>query len=168
MNKSHSGSLVHTPGVPEPLQDQPELDLYDDLTVFTDLSPEQRKQQIAQQLAQAEAAPPKLNSSNNHHSSMSDSGFEVVEMSKTRPLIRKPAAKPEVQPPSDGICFSCGVANTPGDLFCESCGAFLEDPQPAPLPGGNMTGASTNCSDCGVAVGAGEVFCPSCGSVMDS
>jgi hypothetical protein len=164
MNKSHSGSLVHPPVVPEPPQDQPELDLYDDLSVFTDLSPEQRRQQ-AVQLAQTESAPPTLTSCKGDDFSISDSGFEVVEMSKTRPLIRRPATKPEIPPPADGTCFSCGAANTPGDLFCESCGAFIEDTLPSPV---SLAGTGMKCSDCGAEVGADEVFCPSCGSVMDT
>ena len=164
MNKSHSGSLVHQPVVPEPPQDQPELDLYDDLSVFTDLSPEQRQQQAAQRLAEAESAAP-LNQGTSHDGALSDSGFEVVEMSKTRPLVRRPASKPAKQPPADGTCFSCGAANTPGDLFCESCGAFLEDTQLSPP---SLPGPGLKCSDCGAEVGADEVFCPSCGSVMDT
>ena len=161
MNKTNSGSLRRPSGLLEPVVAAPEMDLYQDLTVFSDLSPEQRRQDSEKVLASAMsfAASSSLAMENDSASANpdDDSGFEVLEMSHTRPLVQRPAARPipPVQP--DVACRSCGVSNPVGEIFCESCGAFVDE-DPAPQ--------QAKCPDCDDASAAGDIFCPSCGSVL--
>lgn len=56
-------------------------------------------------------------------------------------------------------CLACGEASGADDLFCMSCGSFLN---------GVASNSPSNpiCADCGQGITIDEIFCPWCGSVL--
>ncbi|HMG35016.1 MAG TPA: zinc ribbon domain-containing protein [Blastocatellia bacterium] len=192
MTNAHSGELRSESAYADAFDGLPELDLFEELNVYSGLTPEERERRDRLAYASASSkqpAPDKAQVSD-------DSGFEVVEMSKTRPLvqrpIQKPAPRPEqvarhsaqlapqtpAQPPQNRSsqptpqassapgpqCPGCGQTNSEGDLFCEACGTFLDE---ALSVGAEVEPiVESMCTDCGSPVEKEEIFCPSCGSVM--
>lgn len=150
MAKSHSGSLRRASGYLEE-EAVPELELYEELNVFTDLPAEEQRHQAEAQWKPTVAPAPA------REQEVLDSGFEVVEMSKTRPLVQRPEMAPKPAPVGEP-CPACGVPNTDNDIFCEACGAFLEEAV--------VAASHTPCPDCGASVQEEDIFCPSCGSIM--
>jgi len=153
MASGNSGSLRRNSGYLDSLEAGPELELYEELNVFTDLTPEERLQRSnLADLTFRDATP--------QDGLAEGMGFDVVEMSKTRPLVQRPS-KPE--PTATTACPACGTNNTAGVLFCEGCGGFLDDATSA-APAASR--GQVNCGDCGVEVQPDELFCPSCGSIL--
>jgi hypothetical protein len=62
---------------------------------------------------------------------------------------------------SRGVCLACGAQSEADDLFCVTCGGFLDEAASA-LP------FNPNCADCGLGVIADEIFCPWCGSALSA
>ena len=60
---------------------------------------------------------------------------------------------------SGQACRACGAQSEADDLFCMSCGAFLNGVESA-LP------FDPNCTDCSGEVQPDEIFCPWCGSTL--
>lgn len=60
---------------------------------------------------------------------------------------------------SGQACCGCGAQSEADDLFCMSCGAFLNGVESA-LP------FDPNCTDCSGEVQPDEIFCPWCGSTL--
>jgi hypothetical protein len=58
---------------------------------------------------------------------------------------------------SRGVCLACGAESAAEDLFCVSCGVFIDDIDPIPK-------SSPTCGECGHSVTADEIFCPWCGA----
>ena len=56
-------------------------------------------------------------------------------------------------------CLSCGAASAADDLFCMSCGSYLNGVA-------SGTPANPTCVDCSQSISADEIFCPWCGSVL--
>lgn len=56
-------------------------------------------------------------------------------------------------------CQACGAESSADDLFCMSCGSFLNGL--ASTPPSNPT-----CIDCGQGIAIDEIFCPWCGAVL--
>lgn len=58
-----------------------------------------------------------------------------------------------------GTCLGCGAESGAEDLFCITCGAFVDvadSPRVSKLV----------CAECGLDSSADEIFCPECGSVI--
>lgn len=60
---------------------------------------------------------------------------------------------------SKGVCLACGEIAGADDLFCVSCGIFIDEIASTFPP-------DPSCSECTFAVVADEVFCPACGSTL--
>lgn len=58
---------------------------------------------------------------------------------------------------SRGVCLACGAESAAEDLFCVSCGVFIDDIDSTPK-------SSPTCDECGQSVTADEIFCPWCGA----
>jgi hypothetical protein len=58
---------------------------------------------------------------------------------------------------SRGVCLACGAGSAAEDLFCVSCGVFIDDIDSTP-------NSSPTCGECGQSVTAEEIFCPWCGA----
>jgi hypothetical protein len=56
-------------------------------------------------------------------------------------------------------CLACGAGSAADDLFCMSCGSFLN---------GVASNSPSNpvCADCSRSITIDEIFCPWCGSVL--
>lgn len=56
-------------------------------------------------------------------------------------------------------CLGCGAESGADDLFCMSCGSFLN---------GVASNSPSNpiCADCSQSISVDEIFCPWCGSVL--
>lgn len=56
-------------------------------------------------------------------------------------------------------CLACGAESGADDLFCMSCGSFLN---------GVASNSPSNpvCADCSLSITIDEIFCPWCGSVL--
>ena len=191
MTNPHSGELRRESVCVEAVEGIAELDLFEELSLYAELTPEERDRRDE---ALASAA------SSKRHAPVEapapfEGGFEVVEMSKTRPLVHRPpqraAQEPErhaqqpqpSRPPSQPlqkqpaqqavkpsaalgpVCQACGKTNAESDLFCDACGTFLDEAMT--LGGAEMQPVVENlCTDCGSPVDKDDIFCPSCGSVM--
>lgn len=56
-------------------------------------------------------------------------------------------------------CLSCGAVSAADDLFCMSCGSYLNGVA-------SSSSANPTCIDCNQSISADEIFCPWCGSVL--
>ncbi len=168
-----------------------ELDLYDELISFAELSPEQQRRLVAHpenKLAERAAEPPKAepvrthtpvkrveaettgplaeavydSEDSNAPSETSDVRPELsLELSPSRPLPGL-SFNPDLVAAaalSRNVCLTCGAESTVDDLFCITCGAFIDEIA-ATLP------INPTCGECGVGVAADEIFCPWCGEVL--
>ena len=57
-----------------------------------------------------------------------------------------------------GTCLACGAESGADDLFCVSCGVFIDDIGSTPAK------SDPTCADCGQKVTTDEIFCPWCGA----
>jgi hypothetical protein len=60
---------------------------------------------------------------------------------------------------SRGVCLACGAESDADDLFCITCGVFIEEMGPT-LP------VKPTCAECKQGIASDEIFCPWCGSVL--
>ena len=58
---------------------------------------------------------------------------------------------------SRGVCLACGAESAAEDLFCVSCGVFIDEIDSTPK-------SSPSCGECGQRVTDDEIFCPWCGA----
>lgn len=58
---------------------------------------------------------------------------------------------------SRGVCLNCGAESGADDLFCLTCGDFIDEI-------GSTLPSSATCGECQQPIDAGEIFCPWCGS----
>jgi hypothetical protein len=170
-----------------------ELDLYDELLAFVEMSPEEQElyltgtQSVTKSVnedldAQQPSAPEPVESetvnSIDRKSASSQVECSTVEADST-PLDEKIAVtqtvveSPDASGPlidlnldahftsvlSGKDCLACGVTSDADDLFCMSCGSFLN---------GVASAAPSNpiCADCSQGITIDEIFCPWCGSVL--
>ena len=59
---------------------------------------------------------------------------------------------------SRGVCLACGAESDADDLFCITCGAFIEEIGSLPV--------KPTCGECKQGIASDEIFCPWCGSVL--
>jgi hypothetical protein len=60
---------------------------------------------------------------------------------------------------SRGVCVACGAESGADDLFCITCGVFIDEIA-STLP------FNPTCGECKQGIKADEIFCPWCGSVL--
>jgi hypothetical protein len=58
---------------------------------------------------------------------------------------------------SRGVCLACGAESDADDLFCLTCGGFIDDVAPTPP-------STPLCKVCKHRIDPDEIFCPWCGS----
>jgi hypothetical protein len=117
-----------------------ELNLYDELVAFSSLSPDEQAADMAG-LAQKEVEPHTL----------LDTTDPIT--SPLLGVIARSAAELMA-------CPSCGNQNDSSDLFCASCGGFIEGKQP------ETESALHFCEVCDLQVKEDDMFCPSCGWIL--
>ncbi len=183
-----------------------EIDLYEELLAFAEMSPEEQRLYFAE--AKSESDPPPQETKPSSPMSVepeeiesldpesmescepeelegidleiaSPSAESVVAYSDSTLLgeeveVIEPAAElsdasdPLVDLNLDGAftnvlsgkdCLACGAESGADDLFCISCGSFLN---------GVASNSPSNpaCADCSQSITIDEIFCPWCGSVL--
>ena len=60
---------------------------------------------------------------------------------------------------SRGVCLACGAESDADDLFCITCGVFIEEI-------GSTLPIKPTCAECKQGIASDEIFCPWCGSVL--
>src|SRR4030095_10332966 len=84
----------------------------------------------------------------------------LYDRSRTGPLLAGLNVIPEYVFAGDltlGVCLSCGAESGADDLFCITCGVFIDE------IGSTPPKSSPACAECGQVVAADEIFCPWCG-----
>lgn len=181
-----------------------EIELYEELLAFAEMSPEEQELYFAEAKSAGEALQATEPSRREHvepkaidsidskpkegcepvaiaridPENVSPSA-ESVDYSDSTPLDEKVALNKPVVELSDGgdplvdlnlegdftnvlsgkDCLACGAESDADDLFCMSCGSFLN---------GVASNAPSNpvCTDCSQSIAIDEIFCPWCGSVL--
>ncbi|HSB08023.1 MAG TPA: zinc ribbon domain-containing protein [Blastocatellia bacterium] len=169
-----------------------EIDLYGELLAFSDLSPDERRsqaetshEQITAQHAEHTAIedfeqPPPIaresegdanqeaSESEAHGSNSQETDAPVAgsgtTSGKSTPVDKMSLESTYTGALSAGVCISCGAESEAQDLFCATCGVFVEEvetrrPSNPKCP---------KCAECGSVASADEVFCPGCGAVLTS
>lgn len=170
-----------------------ELDLYDELLAFAEMSPEEQElyltdtesvtQSVNQDLETQQPSAPEHAEAERSNSidceratspvvcstvaTDSTSLYETFEVTQTV-VESSDASDPLVDLNLDGAltsvlsgkdCLACGAESDANDLFCMSCGSFLNGVASA-VPSNPL------CTDCGQSISVDEIFCPWCGSVL--
>ena len=148
------------------LDEENDINLYDELLAFTDLSPEEQKAALnrlsvsalidsSQHSPVETAEPPALYESQQTNAFDKDNSadFQLAELLRVTGQLADFSAAQDLSL----TCEDCGSPAGSEDLFCITCGSPLEEVERAP---------SLSCGDCGAVVASDEIFCPSCGSAM--
>lgn len=183
-----SGSLYPLPGGAD------EINLYDELLTFSEMSPEER----CLKTCDIHQAQPVDQTDRLERGSISTQPLTPdrsrIEPQQTQPLIHDHAevyaghaaqaraeSEPEIQQKTEfgdsgpfgaldsqfqyngslsgGTCLGCGAESGAEDLFCITCGAFV-DLADSPRV------SKPVCAECGFDRSADEIFCPECGSLV--
>jgi hypothetical protein len=204
-----------------------EIDLYDDLTAFAELSPEEQMRLVVRpEKTSTETEKPSAEEVEEHPSTeplLAPAPIEPVESEKTPEETEKTSAEkaeehPSPEPvlafapiepveaeatvlhaesasdPADsngersevrrevfvrpsgplgsltrgfvftgalsrGVCLACGAESDADDLFCITCGVFIEEI-------GSTLPVKPTCAECKQGIASDEIFCPWCGSVL--
>ncbi len=171
-----------------------EINLYDELLTFSEMSPEERSlkaSDINQPQPVDETDRLERGSIPTQPLTQDRSRIEPLQ---TQPLIHDHAevptshpapahaeSEPEIQPKTEfgdsgpfgalasefqyngslsgGTCLGCGAESGAEDLFCITCGAFVDEADSPPA-------SKPVCAECGLDSSADEIFCPECGSLV--
>lgn len=164
-----------------------EIDLYDELISFAELSPEEQRlvarpkkpaeeaplpndvEPVSTQPAikpiEAETTEPAAESvpdfeEPGERAEASDPSQELFDRSRTGALLAGLNVVPDFVFTGDlsgGACLACGSESGADDLFCLSCGVFIDNI-------GSTPAVNPTCGECGQSVAADEIFCPWCGA----
>ncbi|HKS39246.1 MAG TPA: zinc ribbon domain-containing protein [Blastocatellia bacterium] len=154
------------------LDEANDIDLYDDLLAFTDLSPEEQKAAMNRPILvnPSQQSPVEIPETNAVYEQQAVE--PVAEPSQAKPfdkdsstdfqlaeILRVTGQLSDLSTKHDwlSVCVDCGSPADSEDVFCCNCGGSLEEIERA---------ASLSCSDCGEMIVSDEIFCPSCGSAI--
>jgi len=171
-----------------------EINLYDELLTFSEMSPEER----GLRASDIDQPQPVDETNRLERGSISTQPLTLdrarIEPQQTQPLIHDhvemdashaaPAhaeSEPEMQPKTEfgdsgpfgalasefqydgslsgGTCLGCGAESGADDLFCITCGAFVDETDSPSV-------SKPVCAECGLDSCANEIFCPECGSLV--
>ena len=144
-----------------------EIDLYKELSDFSEMTPDERATEAARFDADRSAIHfdhPAISFEQPQGPDLCTSGLPVAhrpQPSETRlePPHSKAQQTAQLAAATQSQCGTCGSPVSSDDLFCISCGSFFDE-----LP--DEGAAASPCSDCGASVSAVELFCPSCGAAL--
>ena len=173
MSVSSNGSAVRP-------QAAGEIDLYDELVAFIELSPDEKQRYLDQFELKGKAAATDLVEPAGSvveqfdveaSESASEWRFEDDDQinesfgAQVVDEFSAAAAFEEMNPQfifKDAmvgpVCRTCGAQSEADDLFCMSCGAFLD--------GVDSQAGDPSCGDCSRNIIVDEIFCPWCGSTL--
>lgn len=164
-----------------------EIDLYEELKAFAELSPEEQRR-LAERLENAAAEKasqslpaepvltqlPMLEAADAPFPRRAVESVSVYQGSKEpveahpRPFEISNTSGPltELSSPllftgalSRGVCLACGAESGVDDLFCITCGIFIDEV-------GSTQPPNPTCAECNLRIVADEIFCPGCGSLL--
>jgi hypothetical protein len=170
-----------------------EIDLYDQLIAFAELSPEEQRRSVdrprtasvEKQTDPLYAEPVPIDRTTNPlevettervarvvsqsektnaYGEISESSPELFEGSSPSGPLSSLSLPPNLVftgALSRGVCLACGAESGEDDLFCMTCGVFIDDIASAPP-------LNSACSECSFGIAADEIFCPQCGTVLPS
>lgn len=158
-----------------------EIELYDELVAFSNLSPEKQNGRPAPRSTSDCELMPETNRepSLEHLQAVEpDQGSDVdldlaYLLRVTGPLV----APGQAMNPSSPllVCKDCHSRSSSEDMFCVTCGGLLEgaevgEPASEKRKGhgvaAEVSAAALPCKDCGYHIEESEIFCPSCGAVL--
>lgn len=87
-------------------------------------------------------------------------GPQLFDRSRTGPLLAGLSVFGDFVFAGDlsrGVCLACGAESAPEDLFCVSCGVFIDEIDSTPK-------SRPSCGECGQSITTDEIFCPWCGA----
>jgi hypothetical protein len=171
-----------------------EINLYDELLTFSEMSPEERGLN-ARDIHQPQHVDQtdRLERGSLSTQPLTQDRFRI-EPQQTQPLIHDHAdidaahyapahdkSEPEIQQKTEfgdsgpfgaldsqfqyngslsgGTCLGCGAESGAEDLFCITCGAFVDEADSPRV-------SKRVCAECGLDSSADEIFCPECGSLV--
>lgn len=164
-----------------------EIDLYEELISFAGMSPEEKRRLIASKQSEKRAVEPpqadpvSTTTANepveaeaperaaeavsaieepSEGGETSDPGNQLFDSSRTGALLAELDAVADFVFTGDltrGACLACGSESGANDLFCVSCGVFIDNI-------GTPPAVNPSCGECGQGISADEIFCPWCGA----
>jgi hypothetical protein len=167
-----------------------EIDLYDELQAFVDMTPDEQRLYLTDKTSVNEApepswtepAEPEAVDGLDPETAVSslespfvfadstpldvklDEKLEVTDAVVELSDVSDPLADLNLDGPFTDVlsgreCLACGAESGADDLFCMSCGSFLN---------GIASNSPSNpiCADCSQGIRIDEIFCPWCGSVL--
>jgi hypothetical protein len=157
-----------------------EIDLYDELVAFIELPPDEKQRYLDRFELTSKASPTDLMEAVDSVVEQADAfesaselrfedddqvngsvGLQVVDESGAAAAFEemKPqfVFKDRIVGP---VCRTCGAQSEADDLFCMSCGAFLN--------GVDSQEGEPSCGDCSRNINFDEIFCPWCGSTLQA
>lgn len=156
LNQNRSSTRGGSASLQPPASATKEVDLYDELLTFSDLSPEERLSQVNRALEQPESG---LIESIAEQTGQAADSFPAFGGSG--PLGNLNPEFPYTGSLSAGICLGCGAESGAEDLFCATCGTFVDEV-------GTGHSSNSKCAECGMVFSTNELFCPGCGAVLTS
>ena len=88
--------------------------------------------------------------------------FELPDLFRATGPLAGLMPRPEVTftgAMTKGVCLACGAESGVDDLFCMTCGAFIDEVD-------STLKLNPSCSECGQRIVTDEIFCPWCGAVL--
>ena len=174
MSVSSNGSAVR-PQAPG------EIDLYDELVTFTELSPHEKQRYLDQFELNGKATTTDLGQpigslveqfdveaaecaskwcfqvDDRMNESLGAQRVDEFSVAAFEDMNLQFAFKDAIVGPA---CGACGAQSDADDLFCMSCGAFLN--------GVDSQTGDPSCGDCSRDINLDEIFCPWCGSTLSA
>jgi hypothetical protein len=183
LKNSEAAALANSSDVGASSSD--ELDLYNELSAFASLTPEQRRIQAdlsskpkrepvaesvstgalpLQPAAEQISAPARVPDTSVRHDGNSTNRSEAraaspgpfAGLGDSGSLAGLSPESPFTGALTRGVCLACGAESGVNDLFCITCGAFVDEAETPVL-------SIPTCTQCGLGIPAGEAFCPRCG-----
>ena len=156
-----------------------EIDLYDELLAFVEMSPEEQRLYLtntesdpesvneepqAPQPSRPAPVEPETADRVDADSTPLDEDIEVTQpvaesFDTSDPLVDLNLDGALAALPPGRECLACGARSAADDLFCMNCGSFINGVA-------SNSPANPFCADCNQGITIDEIFCPWCGSVL--
>lgn len=180
-NGNEASLRLQSNAAPEQVSCVGEINLYDDLSAFLKMSPVEQKHNLAEigqaseQKADKHSEPagpaieepvaagsgdesPFICSDSTELEENHEQGFaEALGTSGLLAELKLGGSLPDLRD-GGGVCLACGAHSWIDDLFCPSCGGFLDGLAPSI--------SNRTCAECNLGIASDEIFCPWCGSVL--
>lgn len=113
---------------------------------------------VIKPLAESQSASAKAEDSGQRR----QASFELPDLFRATGPLAGLMPRPEVTftgAMTKGVCLACGAESGVEDLFCMTCGAFIDEVD-------STLKLNPSCTECGQRIVTDEIFCPWCGAVL--